>query len=308
MTELLILRGLPASGKSTYAKAWVAADPGSRIRVNRDGIRWTQGIREGVGTREEEEKVTLIEEAMVKAGLAAGKSVVVDAMHLAARYVRKWAKIHPVTIKDFEVDLDVLYERDRSRIERGERGVGVKVLLDIANRYGIKQEGKLPKLPYLGDLAAPTDFKPYVPGKIRAYSFDIDGTLAQMNGRGPYDTSLYHTDVADGALSEILWALQDAERHNEDAASFIVMSGRSDEFKPVLIEWLKGWGLDFDPDLIFMRKAGDLRNDAIIKSEIVDNHISGVYDVIAHFDDRNRVVDALRAKGMKVLQVAPGDF
>jgi hypothetical protein len=57
-----------------------------------------------------------------------------------------------------------------------------------------------------------------------------------------------------------------------------------------------------------MRKAGDLRNDAIVKSEIVDEHISGVYDVIMHFDDRNRVVDALRAKGMKVAQVEPGDF
>ena len=71
-------------------------------------------------------------------------------------------------------------------------------------------------------------------------------------------------------------------------------------------EWLEGWGIHLDH--LFMRPRGDGRNDSIVKSELVDKHISGKYDVIAHFDDRQRVVDALRAKGMKVLQVAPGDF
>lgn len=129
-----------------------------------------------------------------------------------------------------------------------------------------------------------------------------------MVERGPYDTSKYHTDVADRHLSELFWHLQDGHRGAEQPVATLVLSGRSEEFKPVLIEWLRGWGLDVDPDLIFMRAKGDTRNDAIVKSELVDRHISGVYDVIMHFDDRNRVVDALRAKGMKVAQVEYGDF
>jgi hypothetical protein len=76
----------------------------------------------------------------------------------------------------------------------------------------------------------------------------------------------------------------------------------------VLEEWLAGWGVEIPHENIFMRAQGDLRNDSIVKSEMVDNHISGVYDVIMHFDDRNRVVDALRAKGLKVAQIEPGDF
>lgn len=52
MSKIIVTRGLPASGKSTWAKAWVAADPANRVRVNRDAIRWTQGIRTGVGTHE----------------------------------------------------------------------------------------------------------------------------------------------------------------------------------------------------------------------------------------------------------------
>jgi len=69
---------------------------------------------------------------------------------------------------------------------------------------------------------------------------------------------------------------------------------------------MRQWGIRLD--FLLMRAEGDFRNDAIVKSELVDNHLSGNYDVIAHFDDRNRVVDALRAKGIKVLQVEPGNF
>ena len=36
---MLILQGLPASGKSTYAKEWVNQDPKHRVRINRDTMR-----------------------------------------------------------------------------------------------------------------------------------------------------------------------------------------------------------------------------------------------------------------------------
>lgn len=306
MTELIVTRGLPASGKSTWAKAWVAADPQGRVRVNRDDLRmmmfgsyWGEGV--------DEKAVTDVEEAMVKAALAKGKSVVVDATHLKASYASKWYKFSAnVSFQDFPYPPRILVETDRERMERGERGVGAAVILEMARRYHIKEDGILPEYPR--NTGALPYFAPYIPGEAPAYSFDIDGTLARMVARGPYDTSLYHTDVADRSMSELFWHLQDAVRGSEVPAEFLVLSGRDEEFKPVLIEWLKGWSLDIPEENIFMRPKGDLRNDAIIKSELVDKHYSGVYDVIMHFDDRNRVVDALRSKGMKVAQVEPGDF
>ena len=39
MPTLHITRGLPASGKSTWAREWVAEDPASRAEVNRDQLR-----------------------------------------------------------------------------------------------------------------------------------------------------------------------------------------------------------------------------------------------------------------------------
>jgi len=311
MTELIVTRGLPASGKSTWAKAWVAEDPANRVRVNRDDLRfmlfgkyWGKGV--------DEDAVTVAEEALVKSALSKGKSVVVDATHLRASVVRKWARIHPVVLKDFPHPPEILVATDEDRMKRGERGVGPKVIRDMAKRYKVDMTyGILPTV-RLDDVQE-VDMKPYIPGPIPAFCFDIDGTLARMVDRGPYDTSKYHTDVADKAMSELLWFLQDGAKLSGASwdgheVAFLVLSGRDEEFKPILVEWLRGWGLEIPEENIFMRPKGDQRNDAVIKSELVDKHISGVYDVIMHFDDRDRVVNALRRKGMKVAQVEPGDF
>ena len=39
MITLLLTRGLPASGKTTFARAWVAESPTDRARINRDDLR-----------------------------------------------------------------------------------------------------------------------------------------------------------------------------------------------------------------------------------------------------------------------------
>jgi predicted kinase len=37
--KLILTRGIPGSGKSTWAKAWVAESPETRIRLNWDDMR-----------------------------------------------------------------------------------------------------------------------------------------------------------------------------------------------------------------------------------------------------------------------------
>jgi hypothetical protein len=48
-----------------------------------------------------------------------------------------------------------------------------------------------------------------------------------------------------------------------------------------------------------MRKAKDYRDDAIVKSEMLDE-ILKTYSVIAVFDDRTKVVDMWRSRGLFV--------
>jgi len=57
-----------------------------------------------------------------------------------------------------------------------------------------------------------------------------------------------------------------------------------------------------------MRSQGDTRPDEIVKREIYEEHIKPLYNVDFVLDDRNKVVKMWRSLGLKVLQVAEGNF
>jgi predicted kinase len=106
MGKLILTRGVPASGKSTWAKAWVEEDPLNRVRVNRDNLRWTLGVKGGVGDQWQEEEVTHWQNQMITRYLSQGKDVVVDNTNLRARHVKELIKLGQkwgaeVEFKDF---------------------------------------------------------------------------------------------------------------------------------------------------------------------------------------------------------------
>lgn len=122
--------------------------------------------------------------------------------------------------------------------------------------------------------------------------------------RGPYDTWRYSEDIPDRNMVNVVADCI------QTGAKIILLSGRNEDHREVTEAWLQKhiFGRHTEWKL-FMRPSDQPgTNDAIIKSQLVDKYVSNQYNVILHYDDRNRVVDALRAKGMKVAQVNPGDF
>lgn len=137
--------------------------------------------------------------------------------------------------------------------------------------------------------------------KPTAVICDIDGTLAHMVNRGPYDTSKYLDDEKDDFIHNLFSLLTIGE------VARIIVSGRSDEFKDVTEKWLKTHGISYDH--LYMRPAGDMRNDAIVKKELYEKYIEPKYNIKVVLDDRDRVVDMWRNQlGLRVLQVADGNF
>ena len=79
MNKLIICRGLPASGKSTWAKEWVMRDPEHRVRINQDDIRLMLG-EYWVPSREE--LVSNIQESALSRAAVLNYDIVVDNTNL----------------------------------------------------------------------------------------------------------------------------------------------------------------------------------------------------------------------------------
>ncbi len=135
------------------------------------------------------------------------------------------------------------------------------------------------------------------------YLCDIDGTVALKGDRERYDEARVGVDLPNEPVVRIVRGLMAA------GAKFHFMSGRKEACRMQTIKWLKehvddsgGW------DYLTMRSTDDNRKDSIVKYELYNKRIRGLYNVLAVFDDRQQVVDMWRALGLTCLQVAKGDF
>ena len=139
---------------------------------------------------------------------------------------------------------------------------------------------------------------------------DLDGTLAILGDRNPYDAARCEEDTLDETVDTIAnWAW-------EQDYAVIFLSGRKETYREQTEAWLRqhGW-LDSNLDQYtpgvhgpFMRASDDGRPDFVVKAELFDKHVRGRFDVRFVLDDRDQVVQMWRRMGLKVLQVADGDF
>lgn len=135
MNKFIICRGLPASGKSTWAKQWVLEDPEHRVRINQDDIRLMLG-KYWVPSREK-----LVQEiqfdAIVEA-LCRKFDVVIDNTNLNKKVLEKFDRLiktfedYEIEYKDFfDTPLSICIERDKNR----ELQVTEKVIKGFYNNY-----------------------------------------------------------------------------------------------------------------------------------------------------------------------------
>ncbi|NIL77629.1 AAA family ATPase [Rhodococcus sp. B10] len=299
MTVVVATRGYPGSGKTTWARTWVAEDPERRARLNRDDLRASLFAVDGVGTYLQERAVTIAQHTAAKHLLENGVSVVFDDTNLRMKYAREIASLAKQVGADFVTQdvptpLEECLRRDKHRAVEGGRFVGETAIRDMAARFPIKSwqpievrpDVAVKPAPYVPDLSSP-----------RAYIVDVDGTLASMGDRGPYDYTRVSEDTLVVHVAEVIDRLD---------GKIIVMSGREDSCLADTAAWLHRFDVRFDE--LLMRQNGDGRKDAVVKAELFDKHVRHRYNVQAVFDDRTQVVQMWREIGLPCFQVAPGDF
>lgn len=283
--NLILLRGISGSGKSTFAETLRSQ---GFVIVSRDAIREMFKDYGSVN----EDVVTKIQNAAIDASLIAGLSVCVDDTNIRPKYMKRFVEAATrhganVVVKEFPIDVDEAIRRVKSRAAAGGRDVPEEV---IRKQHQGFKSGKV-------DIRSmtPPKFEPYVnPGGPKVIIVDIDGTLALNTGhRGWYD---YDRVEDDELVSEVADVANQYEH-----GQVIVMSGRDDSCREATERWLAKHGVRYD--FLFMRKTGDMRNDAIVKMELFDEHVRNKYDVSFVIDDRPSVCRAWRSIGLKVFQV-----
>lgn len=285
MAKLIITRGLPGSGKST----WARQQEGFKV-IEKDDIRADLEKKGWLWSRENEKDVIHLQEAMIATNLKKGQNIIAADTNFGKHEGRLKAIAEGLgaefAVRDFtDVPLEVCLERNRNRTDK--KPIPEQAIRDMYRQF-VEPNQKVEKVEWVDGL--PT-----------CVICDLDGTLAIHVARGPYDEDKCNTDAVDKAVQEVLFAMS-ARGHE-----IIFVSGRKDRVRKLTEDWLADKA-DFQDVHLLMRKSDDNRNDAIVKNEIFDQHIRGKYNVVCVLDDRDRVVKRWRELGLKCLQVNYGAF
>lgn len=147
MKKLLVLQGLPASGKSTYAVKWINEDPEHRLRINQDSIRTMFGkywLEDKEQLKKRESITSNITMELLKQSMFNQFDIVLDNMNLNTKvlgtiedYVNyfnmKFADLqaYQIEYKLFKEPLQTLINRDSKR----DISIGAEVITNLYNRY-----------------------------------------------------------------------------------------------------------------------------------------------------------------------------
>ncbi|MND21074.1 hypothetical protein D3C76_77940 [compost metagenome] len=289
MRKTKILMGVPGAGKSTVARQFV--DRGY-VQLERDLIRMElYGVWYGGAI--DENKVTAVQVERARRALLAGKNIVISDTCINEETRNKWIRF--CSSMGSEVDvihvgkdllLDDLIERNRNRDDQ------TKVVDDkVVTRFYTEYREQFPK--------QAADYE--VSMLPTAFVFDIDGTLANMEGvRGPFDWKKVGKDTPYQDVIEMTQILRAAGHE------IIVVSGRDAVCRDETYGWLITNDVQFDR--LYMRPAGSSVRDSIIKHDIYHRDIAPHWNVKGVFDDRNQVVAMWRAMGLRCYQVQLGNF
>jgi predicted kinase len=285
MAKLIATRGLPASGKSTWALAKIAKRPGQTIRVNRDDLR-ASVHGGGKWSKAKERIITVMRDAMIHEGLASGLTVISDDTNLSPKVVEHLRTLAKANGAEFEIEdfTDVTPEECIKRDLARDRTVGSDVIMRMFNDHlkpdtTVTVDERLPK----------------------CIIVDVDGTLALHVSRGPFEYEKCLEDAPNPRVVEIIKMLK-------GTYEIVVCSGRegTEQCHGDTVEWLHRHGITYSA--FFIRPEGDTRKDSIIKREILERDILPRWNPVLVVDDRDQVVRMWRDAGLPCWQVADGAF
>lgn len=294
MPIMRILKGPPATGKTTYRKELVAQ---GWSYVNLDELRLDYPTVTECGIHQ-------IQRGFILMALERNENIVIDNLNLNPKTTARYEELarrynYTVEYKLFGTDLhwSEAVKRDSARDAK----VGKSVIIQHYMNAGL-----------------------YNDSKRAAVIFDIDGTLADITHRRHFVTDLpegrkkdwksFFAGIPNDAPNKPIKTLYDmvcaAENHlifGKGAPEIvpILVSGRASEHRRVTEIWLETHGIN-DYFMLLMRGFNDKRDDTIVKQELYHKYIKPHFDVLFVIDDRPRVLRMWRAEGLATFDCGNG--
>jgi len=291
--------GIPASGKSTWAKEEVAKDPNNWSRINNDDIRAM--LNGSVYSADYEKLVSSTRNFLIKEILCKNKNVIIDNLNINKNHFDDVVAIAKSLNKDIEVSEKIFYIELEKAIERDSKRaakVGEAVIKKWYNKSGGKKfEFYKPRIEICKKQDVKITFISQNDSLPRAVVFDNDGTISLIHlGRSPYDASSCDLDLPNNHVIECMKLYYNA------GYKILFVSGREDKDREPTERFYKKHFPEVKYEL-FMRPTGDMRKDYLIKEEIYNKYIKEKYFVAGWFDDRLQVCKWVYKNGLPLFRV-----
>lgn len=268
----IITVGVPCSGKTTFAKEM--EEHGFRD-INRDWIRFNIVVPGSDWstykfTKEREKEVSKVLDQMIMESWAREENIIISNTNLnESKRITLIAQLenlgYEVLIHDFPITREQAVKRDNHRANGVGEGVIYRMMQDWNDYTG--------RITYVADESLP-----------KAVIFDVDGTIAEMDGRGPFDWKRVGEDKPREFVIQML------RNYAMMGYIIIVCSGRDDICRSETIEWLNEHVGEMFWHGLYMRKNGDFRKDNAVKEEIFWTHLAHRYNIVACVDDRPQMI------------------
>lgn len=293
--KLIATVGLPRSGKSFWAKQFIKLNKGW-LRISNDEFRlmfFNRQFDKGDTKFIDEAREKLVEHFMNRNET----NLIIDNTNLSPKRIEEYKTLADKYNYDFEImdfthiPLKLCIERDKYR----EASVGEKVIRQMYNQFLKKDPPKIEHNPHLQDCLI----------------CDLDGTLALMCDRSPYDEAKADQDYLNEPVWNVIWSMRHSFSRKSSASPkrnpyLILMSGRDEgRGRQATKTWLKKHDIDYD--FLYMRRENDQRSDDIVKEELYNEFIKDKYNVVAVFDDRLRVCRVWNKLGLPLFRVGDPD-
>lgn len=300
MIEVIVLCGVPASRKSSWAKEFVSKDPANWMRINNDDMRWMSN--NCINNKKHDEVIRQTRLAMITAAAAKKLNLVIDNVNLnktawsdtvdAVRLANVDAKVYE---KIFFVPLEQALEDNAKRT--GPDRLDDKVIKQWWKLSGgEKLAARAPKEEILTvnkSLVA----KPFIQDESlpACAIFDLDGTICDISHRNPYDASKCDADKPNVHVVNFAKLLHD--NHHK----IFFFSGREDKYKSITEEWLnKYFGKSYS---LHMRESENFEKDVLLKDRLFKTHVFKQYNCKAWVDDRLQIVKYVHEMGLPLFRV-----